>query len=352
MIEMNKQRISFVYALCLASIIIGANSGYMSACGAEGVASQESSSNSARIDELFNASLYKLKQNRPSEARDLLLEAAKLAPNSAGIHCNLGLAQMQLANLDEAIAEFHLSLKLVPTMTEAMIDLAECYRLQDKLEQSIEWYQKYLELRPNDLSVRQTLQAVIKQSKLSPSEKFGTDYLSEAIAGELIRWPKGKTNIAVYFDRNSKVPGFRNEFIGVLRDSLTEWSHALGGRIQFTESVLERNADLVCRWIYEPRPGHDDLLLNERGNTSLTAYQGQITHATIKLLTAPSLVGSEVSAETMRKTCLHEVGHALGINGHSPNNADIMFYLVESPTVQGHLTTRDQETIAKLYDLN
>ncbi len=340
------------YIWCLVSIIIGASTGYIPALAAEGIGSIEPSSNTVQIDVLFKASLYKLRQNKPSEARDLLIEASKLAPNSAGIHCNLGLAQMQLANLDEAVAQFQLSLKLVPTMTEAMIDLAECYRLQDKLDLSIEWYQKYLELRPNDLSVRQTLDTVIKQSKLPQSEKFGSNYLREAIAVEKNRWPRDKTTISVYFDRNTKVPGFRSEFIGVLRDCLTEWSNALGGRIHFSESLLERNADLVCRWVYQPKPGHDDLLLNERGNASLTAYRGEISHATIKLLTAPSLIGSEVSEEIIRKTCLHEIGHALGIGGHSPNNTDVMFYLVESPTVESHLTSRDKETISRLYNLN
>lgn len=309
----------------------------------------QSSSNTARIDELFNGALAKLKQNRPDAARDLLIEASRLAPTSAGIHCNLGLAYMQMANLDQAIEEFQVALKYLPTMTEAMVDLAECYRLQDKLDLSIEWYQKYLQLRPNDLSVRQTLAAMVVQSKQPASDKFGPDYVREAIAGEMNRWTKDKSTITVFFDRNSKVPGVRSEFIGILRDCLNEWSEALGGKIQFAESTLERNADLVCRWVYQPRPGRDDLLLNERGNASLTAYRGQISHATIKLLTASSLVGGDVSAEIIRKTCLHEIGHALGIAGHSPNNNDVMFYLVESPTVQSHLTERDRETIRKLY---
>lgn len=332
-----------ILSFCFANI---------SAYGAEGIGTLETSSRNARIDELFNASLLKLRQNKPAEARDLLVEASKLAPTSAGIHCNLGLSQMQLANLDEAISEFHLSLKYVPTMAEAMVNLAECYRLQEKLDLSIEWYQKYLELRPNDVSVRQTLDTVIKHSKVPASEKFGSTYLREAVALEMNRWPKDKKTISVYFDRNTKVPGFRNEFIGILRDCLTEWSDALSGRIRFVESPLERNADLVCRWIYQPKLGKDDLLLNERGNANLTAYRGEISHATIKLLTAPSLIGSDVSEDVIRKTCLHEVGHALGIRGHSPNNTDVMFYLVESPTVQTHLTDRDKQTISRLYDMN
>ena len=349
---MNKQQISFQYISSILIALASIGGQYFPVFAGEVVQqSAESSRNNARIDELFNGALAKLKQNRPYEAKDLLVEASRLAPTSAGIHCNLGLAYMQVADLDKAIAEFQLSLKYLPTMTEAMVDLAECYRLQDNLDKSIEWYQKYLELRPNDLSVRQTLASVIEQSKQPVSEKFGPDYIREATAGESNRWPKRQSTIMVYFDRNTKVPGVRPEFIGVLRDCLTEWSHALGGTITFAESTLERNADLVFRWVYQPRPGRDDLLLNERGNASLTAMRGQISHATIKLLTAPSLVGGDVSEEIVRKTCLHEIGHALGIAGHSPNSNDVMFYLIESPTVSGHLTDRDRATIRKLYAL-
>ncbi len=351
--RMNTQAISIRYISLVVLVIIGIGGQYLPSFAGEVIQEPtESSRNNSRIDGLFNSALAKLKQNSPYEARNLLIEASQLAPTSAGIHCNLGLAYMQIADLDKAIEEFQLSLKYLPTMTEAMVDLAECYRLQDKLDKSIEWYQKYLELRPNDLSVRQTLASVIAQSKQPASEKFGPDYLREATAGELNRWPKSQTTITVFFDRNTKVPGVRPEFIGILRDCLTEWSHALGGTITFAESTLERNADLVCRWVYQPRQGRDNLLLNERGNASLTALRGQISHATIKLLTAPSLVGGDVSEEIIRKTCLHEIGHALGIAGHSPNNNDVMFYLVESPTVSSHLSERDRATIRKMYGLD
>jgi hypothetical protein len=46
--------------------------------------------------------------------------------------------------------------------------------------------------------------------------------------------------------------------------------------------------------------------------------------------------------------CLHEVGHALGMHGHSPNNHDVMF---PSVTLVGRtgLTERDKNTIRLMY---
>ncbi|MBZ0185329.1 MAG: matrixin family metalloprotease, partial [Candidatus Obscuribacterales bacterium] len=55
-----------------------------------------------------------------------------------------------------------------------------------------------------------------------------------------------------------------------------------------------------------------------------------------------------LSDDDMKKVCLHEVGHALGINGHSSDNHDIMFFS-ESPSVWPALTKRDKLTIRLLY---
>jgi predicted Zn-dependent protease len=51
--------------------------------------------------------------------------------------------------------------------------------------------------------------------------------------------------------------------------------------------------------------------------------------------------------EIMR-TCLHEVGHALGIDGHSADVNDVM-YFSESAKHMGTLTRRDMVTIIRLY---
>ena len=138
---MNKQQISFQYISSILIALASIGGQYFPVFAGEVVQqSAESSRNNARIDELFNGALAKLKQNRPYEAKDLLVEASRLAPTSAGIHCNLGLAYMQVADLDKAIAEFQLSLKYLPTMTEAMVDLAECYRYLESVPSSSVYY--------------------------------------------------------------------------------------------------------------------------------------------------------------------------------------------------------------------
>ena len=49
------------------------------------------------------------------------------------------------------------------------------------------------------------------------------------------------------------------------------------------------------------------------------------------------------------RIALHEIGHALGINGHSSDSKDIMFMSVDKN--QTTLSRRDVETLKALYKL-
>jgi predicted Zn-dependent protease len=65
------------------------------------------------------------------------------------------------------------------------------------------------------------------------------------------------------------------------------------------------------------------------------------------LITAWYRDGTQVSAGDIHRTLRHEMGHALGIAGHSPNPEDIMYAL--APSTSQKLTDRDRETLRKLY---
>ena len=78
------------------------------------------------------------------------------------------------------------------------------------------------------------------------------------------------------------------------------------------------------------------------------------------LITAWNRDGTQVSVEDLHRTLLHEMGHALGIGGHSPNPEDIMYPWRDAapgsiaegwvlPSKSKSLTERDRETLRKLY---
>src|SRR5262249_48931115 len=76
----------------------------------------------------------------------------------------------------------------------------------------------------------------------------------------------------------------------------------------------------------------------------------RIEHADIRILTVDRESERPIGEDDMKKTCLHELGHALGLQGHSTNNHDIMFYSV-SPTVWPVLSKRDKATLLGIYGM-
>jgi predicted Zn-dependent protease len=66
-------------------------------------------------------------------------------------------------------------------------------------------------------------------------------------------------------------------------------------------------------------------------------------------LTVSVLESRPVTDNLIRLISLHEIGHALGLIGHSHNPADIMFFSESLVDEKRDLTERDRKTLARLY---
>jgi predicted Zn-dependent protease len=56
-----------------------------------------------------------------------------------------------------------------------------------------------------------------------------------------------------------------------------------------------------------------------------------------------------ISDVLVGKLVLHEIGHTLGIVGHSDNRDDIMFYSIDVSPREGRVSERDVKTLSELY---
>jgi hypothetical protein len=116
-------------------------------------------------------------------------------------------------------------------------------------------------------------------------------------------------------------------------------------RLQFVQTQDKQNAQFVVDWINPPT----ETLLLERGATACVAKNGKIVGAVVQISIANETGFDFLSDDTVRKTCSHEFMHALGLEGHSTNVQDVMFPMIELPTVEARLTERDKATIRHLY---
>lgn len=75
----------------------------------------------------------------------------------------------------------------------------------------------------------------------------------------------------------------------------------------------------------------------------------QLSRAEITLLTVPTYEGSAITVTDIHRAALHEIGHALGTDGHSKNAQDIMYLGAVTTQNAPALSERDSKTLWRLY---
>lgn len=175
------------------------------------------------------------------------------------------------------------------------------------------------------------------------------DYLDAIAKDGSFRWSPERLPIDVYIEDGSGVPGYRPHFKAMIERAFDEWCDTSKGLLRWRQVSNPRMADVICTWTNNPTIRTGSV---EAGQTRTLVQQnrytgeGKIVNAQISILT--ELMGRPFSDINMYKTCLHEVGHALGLQGHSDVASDIMYPTVnDRQTAQ--LNQRDINTIARLY---
>jgi tetratricopeptide (TPR) repeat protein len=88
----------------------------------------------------------------------------------------------------------------------------------------------------------------------------------------------------------------------------------------------------------------------EGGETKLVPHGQALSAAKIILLTNPPVAGLVMNEKIMHFVCLHELGHALGIYGHSNKPGDILFTSLPLNCENVQLSPRDAATMLRLYN--
>jgi len=180
----------------------------------------------------------------------------------------------------------------------------------------------------------QETQAETSKTKLPPPSSE-PDYLKNAYrGGKLYTRPKGTTRI--YLKPNSP-------YNNLARSAFSEWQSAMGSAVMFTYSANPQDAAINLS--FQERitsPGA------EKGGVTEPTFEGtSIVKSKIVICTTNDK-GEKLPENVIYHTLLHEIGHAIGIMGHSTDPNDIMY--TGTSVFLPHLSKRDINTARALYN--
>lgn len=309
----------------------------------------------------FNASFIDFKNSNYAKAAEKLRQSVTHDPTFAEAHCNLGLCLSKLGQPEEAMVHLLEAKRLCPERSEPWATIAGLHQSQGRLEEALTHYKDFLkrfphdELAPKATALVRDLEKELNQAEaitkgLKPGEGVD-DYFAFTTREAVTKWSADRMPLKVYIPTDSAAaidPSYKPEFGTALREAFDEWQRKSSGRVAFTFVTGSADSDVSCQWTDDPskvsRP-------SERGeaHVAFSATKG-IHHVDIIILTRPFEGELKLPRNIIHAAALHEIGHSLGLMGHSPSSADVMFCSVSAASQQRELTPRDANTLIALYE--
>jgi tetratricopeptide (TPR) repeat protein len=173
----------------------------------------------------------KLKQGKPREARERIMQQIDVSPKNPAYYNLQGLVAVRLRDFTEAEASFKKAIELEPNQTTAYLHLAELYTSQGKAAQAIQEYEGILAKNPGLLKVQVLLGVMYERQQ--QYEKAKARY-EAALAADPKFWPAAN-NLAYLLSEH-----------GAERDLDAALAHAEKARTY----TLDPNIADTLGWIY------------------------------------------------------------------------------------------------------
>ena len=207
-------------------------------------------------------------------------------------------------------------------------------------------------------SAKTTAQIKLSKWKNTILQNYGDNYIEQTtINNGIIRWDTDKfpIKIAIIDSCEKSIPPYYHTEI---LKAFSQWQSSIDF-LKFSKIKSAKNADIIVEIAQIPSNLCDGNVCQFVAGYTYPDYSGHLLKKMSIILYSTDPYGRYFSDKEIYNTILHEIGHALGIMGHSYNSEDLMYmsqnnnnniYAKYKSSFQ-YLSSKDINTIKLLYKL-
>lgn len=179
----------------------------------------------------------------------------------------------------------------------------------------------------------------------------GKNYLDAVLSsGKLERWNPKSFPLKVYIQAGAEVPA---EYIQEVQNAFATWEKETNGFVRFVYTNSADSANYKCIFPSNIKNRNCD----EKG-MGTAAYQyftydneGNIKFSIVEFSVYACDGKTKWPREIFYSTALHEIGHGLGLRGHSTDKDDLMYPVSVATLERAKISQADMNTLRAIYSI-